>query len=151
MVARIRMGDSLIRQISPTGPQVRQTCLRAVVQLPCVTPEAHPPRTDPPANLGRQVWHFNYDASQIEANEVFWRYCCPVAVKTICVAGACRIGVHMVSVFLSEMVRPNASKPSMKTAIIRSSSRSDCDTMHASSCNIPQIEHRAHSNAPFQG
>ena len=31
------------------------TCLRAVEQFPLETPEAHPPRADPPADLGEQV------------------------------------------------------------------------------------------------
>ena len=46
--------------------------------------------------------------------EVVWRYCCPVALRTtIFVAGARGIGMHiMVSVLLSEMVRPNAPKTS---------------------------------------
>ena len=39
--------------------------LRAVVQLPRVTPGAHPPGTDSPVNLGRQVWCFSDGASQI--------------------------------------------------------------------------------------
>ena len=42
-----------------------------------------------------------------------------MALKTIFVAGARGIGMHMVSVLLSEMVRPNAPKTSTKTAIIR--------------------------------
>ena len=49
--------------------------------------------------------------------EVVWRCCCPVALKTICVAGARGIVVHVVSVLLSEMVRPNVSKTSTKTII----------------------------------
>ena len=56
--------------------------------------------------------------------------------------------MHMVSVLLSEMVRPNAPKTSTKTAIIRPSPRVDCDTMHASSAySIPQIARRTHSSA----
>ena len=79
--------------------------------------------------------------------EVVWRYCCPVALKTVFVAGARGIGMHMVSV-LSEMVTPNAPETSTKTAIIRPSPRVDRDTMHASSAySIPQIAHRTHSSA----
>ena len=56
--------------------------------------------------------------------------------------------MHMVSVLLSEMVRPNAPKTSTKTAIIRPSPRVDRDTMHASSAySIPQIARRTHSSA----
>ena len=80
--------------------------------------------------------------------EVVWRYCCPVAFKTIFVAGPRGIGMHMVSVLLSEMVRPNVPKTSTKTAIIRPSPRGDRDTMHASSAySIPQIARRTHSSA----
>ena len=35
--------------------QGQQTCLRAVVQLPRVALEAHPPRADLPVDLVRQV------------------------------------------------------------------------------------------------
>ena len=63
--------------------------------------------------------------------EVVWRYYCPEALKTICVAGARGIGLHMIYVLLSEMVRPNAPKTSTKIVIIRSNPRSDHDTMHA--------------------
>ena len=56
--------------------------------------------------------------------------------------------MHVVSVLLSEMVRPNVPKTSTKTAIIRPSLRGDRDTMHASSAyNIPQIARRTHSSA----
>ena len=56
--------------------------------------------------------------------------------------------MHMVSVLLSEMVRPNAPKTSTKTAIIRPSPRVDRDTMHASSAySIPQIARCTHSSA----
>ena len=80
--------------------------------------------------------------------EVVCRYCCPVALKTIFVAGARGIGMHMVPVLLSEMVRPNMPKTSTKTAIIRPSPRGDRDTMHASSAySIPQIARRTHSSA----
>ena len=48
-----------------SGLPVQQTCLLAVVQLPRVTPEVRPPRTDPPVNLGRQVWRFIDGASKI--------------------------------------------------------------------------------------
>ena len=47
------------------GLQVQPTCLRAAAQLPLVTPEAHPPRMDPPVDLGRQVWGFSNGASRI--------------------------------------------------------------------------------------
>ena len=78
--------------------------------------------------------------------EVVWRYCCPVALKTIYVAGAHGLDMHMVSMLLSEMVRPNVTKTSTKTAIIRPSPRGDRDTMHASSADsIPQIAQRTHS------
>ena len=79
--------------------------------------------------------------------EVAWQYCCPVELKTIYVAGASRIGMHAVSVLLSEMVRPNVPKSTTKTAIIRSSPRGDRDTMHASSAySILQIARRSHSS-----
>ena len=59
------------------------------------------------------------------------------------VAGARGIGMHMVSVLLSKMVRPNVPKTSMKNVIIRPSPRGDRDTMHASSAySIPQIARR---------
>ena len=45
-----------------------------------------------------------------EAKEVVWRYCCPVALKTVCVAGARGIGMRMVIVLLSEMARKNVPK-----------------------------------------
>ena len=80
--------------------------------------------------------------------EVVWRYCCPVALKTIFVAGARGIGMHMVSILLSDMVRPNVSKTSTKTAIIHPSPRGNRDTMHASSAySILQIARRTHSSA----
>ena len=66
-----------------------------------------------------------------------------MALKTIFVVGARGIGMHMVSVLLSEMVKPNVPKTSTKTAIIRPSPRGDRDTMQASSAySIPQIAHR---------
>ena len=56
--------------------------------------------------------------------------------------------MHMVSVLLSEMIKPNVPKTSTKTAIIRPSPRGDRDTMHASSAyNIPQIARRTDSSA----
>ena len=64
--------------------------------------------------------------------EVAWWYCCPVELKTIYVAGASRIGMHTVSVLLSEMVKPTVRKSTTKTAIMRFSPRGDRDTMHAS-------------------
>ena len=63
-----------------------------------------------------------------------------MALKTIFVAGARGIGLHMVSVLLSEMVRPNAPKTSTKIAIIRPSPRVDRDTMHASSAYSVQFD-----------
>ena len=117
-MSRIRIRESLLPRNSPSGPSgVQQTYLRAVAQLPHLAPEAHPPRADLPINLGRKVWGFSDGASQIEAKEVVWRYCCPVALETICVAGESGIGVHMVSVLLSKMVRPNAPKISTKTVL----------------------------------
>ena len=68
-----------------------------------------------------------------------------MALKTIFVAGARGIGMHMVSVLLSDMARPNVPKTSTKTVIIRPSPRSDHYTMHASSAySIPQIARRTH-------
>ena len=95
-----------------------RTCLREVVQLPRVAPEAHPPRADPPVDLVRQVRGFSDGTSQIGGREVVWRYCCPVVLKSICVAGARGLGMYMVAVMVSEMARPNALKTSTKTAII---------------------------------
>ena len=112
--------------VTQLGLEVQQTCLRAVVQLPRVTAGAHPP-----VDLVRQSCGVSDAASQLEVKEVVWRFCCPVALKTICVAGARRIGVHMVSVLLPEMVRPNASKTLTKIAIIGSSRCGDRDAMHA--------------------
>ena len=48
-----------------TSLKAQQTCLRAVVQIPCVTSEAHPPRTDPLVNLGQQVLRFRDGAPQV--------------------------------------------------------------------------------------
>ena len=74
-------------------------------------------------------------------------YCCPVALKTICIAGTHEIDMHMVSVLLSEVVRSNARKSSTKTAIIRSNPRDDRDTMHASSVySTRQVARHAHSS-----
>ena len=71
-----------------------------------------------------------------------------MALKTVFVAGARGIGMHVVSVLLSEMVRPNVPKTLTKTAIIRPSPRGDRDTMHASSAySTPQIARRTHSSA----
>ena len=71
-----------------------------------------------------------------------------MALKTIFVAGVRGIGMHMVSVLLSEMVKPNVSKTLTKTAIIRPNPRGDRDTVHASSAySIPQIARRTHSSA----
>ena len=85
-----------------SGLRVQQACLRAVVQLPRVPPESHPPRTDPPVNLVRQVVRFSYGVSQIGER------CClavllPRGVEdylTICVADARGINMCMVSVLL---------------------------------------------------
>ena len=44
-------------------------CLPAVVQLPRVTPEVHPPRPDPTVDLVRQVWGFGDGASQIDEGD----------------------------------------------------------------------------------
>ena len=83
-----------------------------------------------------------------KVKDVVWRYCCPVALETTFVAGARGIGMHMVSVLLPEMVKPNVPKASTKTATIRPSPRGDRDTMHASSAySIPQIARRTHSSA----
>ena len=63
-----------------------------------------------------------------------------MALKTIFAAGARGIGMRMVPVLLSEMVKPNVPKTSTKTAIIRPSPHGDRDMVHASSAyNIPQI------------
>ena len=149
-MSRIRLAESLLPRISPPGPvllQVQHSCLRAVVQLPRVTPEAHPPRTDPPTNLGRQVWGFSNGAFKIGEIGCL-AVPLPRGVKTACVAGARGIGMQIVSVLLSEMVRPNAPKSSTNTATIRSNPRSDRDTMHASSAySILHIARRAHSSA----
>ena len=83
-----------------------------------VPPEAHPPRTDPPVNIGGQIWDFNDGAPQISDGGCL-AVCGPVALKTTCVAGARGIDMHdVVSVLLSEMIRPNnAPKTSTKPAI----------------------------------
>ena len=71
-----------------------------------------------------------------------------MALKTIYVVGVRGIDMHMVSVLLSEMVKPNVLKTSTKTAIIHPSPRGDRDIMHASSAHsIPQIARRIHSSA----
>ena len=83
---------------------VQHTCLRVFVQSPRLTPEAHPPRTNSPVNLVRQlVWGFG-DGTLKSVKDVVRPYCCLSAWKTICVAGARRIGLYMVSILLSEMV-----------------------------------------------
>ena len=97
--------------------QGQQTCLRTVVQLPCVALETHLPRADPSVDLVSQVWGFSHSASQIGEGGCL-AHSCPVAFKTILVAGARGTGMHMVSVLLSEVVRPNVPKTSTKTAII---------------------------------
>ena len=51
-----------------------------------------------------------------------------MVLESIWVAGARGIGMHMVSVLLSEMVRPNTPKTSTKTAIIRFNPRGDINT-----------------------
>ena len=101
------------------------------MQLPRVTPKAHPPRTGHTVNLVEQVQGFNDDVSK-KMREVVWRFCLPVVLKAICVAGACEIGIYMVYVLPSERVRPNVSKTSAKAAIIRSNPRGDRDTIQAS-------------------
>ena len=71
-----------------------------------------------------------------------------MVLKAICVADARGIGLHMVSVFLSEMARPNAWKTSAKTATIRSDPRGDRDTMHVSSVySTSHIAHHIQSSA----
>ena len=112
-------------------------------------------RLDPihPARIRRSISSDRFGVSVTvppkKVKEVVWRhYCCPVALKTIFVAGARGIGTHTVSALLSEMVRPNVPKTSTKTAIIRPSPRGDRDTMHASSAySITQIARRTHSSA----
>ena len=71
-----------------------------------------------------------------------------MALKTIFVADAQGIGMHMVSILLFEMIPPNVPKTSTKTNIIRPSPRGNHDTMHASSAySIHQIVRRTHSIA----
>ena len=54
--------------------------------------------------------------------------------------------MHMVSILLSKMDRPNVPMTSTKTALIHSNLCGDHDTMHASSAySTPQIARRAHS------
>ena len=74
-VVTLKMGlcrASVSREVSTTYPgfhhpslEAQQTCLRAVVQVPRVTSEAHPPRTDPLVNLGQQVLRFSDGAPQV--------------------------------------------------------------------------------------
>ena len=102
--------------------RVQHACLRVVIQLPLVAPEAHPPHTDPTINLGRQVWGLIEGTPHVNRKEkVVSRYCCSVASKATgsCVAGARGIGTRMVSALLSKMVRPNAPNTSRKTIIMR--------------------------------
>ena len=63
------------------GLRVQHNCLRAVVQLPRVIPEANPPRTYPLINLGRQVWCFSDGASQIDEGSCLTVVLLPRSVK----------------------------------------------------------------------
>ena len=113
--------------------EVRQTCLRAVVQLPRVAPEAYSSRTAPPVDLVRQVWGLSDGASQIgEGGYLAMLLPRDVEAYLYCWCTSNR-HVHVVSVLLSEMVRPNAPKTLTETTIIRFNPRGDCGTMHASS------------------
>ena len=105
------------------GLQGKQTCIRAVVQLPRVTLEAHPPRTDPPVIPDRQVWGSRDVASRIGEG------CCLAALVPRGVEDyrRRRRSRNRHSYFLSEMVRPNVSKTLIKTAIIRPNPRGDGD------------------------
>ena len=71
-----------------------------------------------------------------------------MALKVIFVVGARGIGMHMVSVLISEMVRPDAPKTSTKTTIIRSNPRGNRGTMHAPSAyNVSPKARHAHCSA----
>ena len=131
--------------------EAQQTCLRAVVQVPRVTSEAHPPLTDPRVNLGQQVFCGSVTVPLKYAKENVSRYCYPVALKLIfCVAGGVVHGivVHMISVLLTEMVRPNSPKTSTKTTIYHFNPHSDRDAVQASPVYsiLPQIARRAYSS-----
>ena len=118
--------------------QRQQACLREVVQFPLVALETQPPRADPPVDLVRQVRPFSHCTSQVGEGgclAVLLSRGVEDYLRCRCARG---IGMHMVSVVLSEMVRPNAPKTSTKTAIIRPSPRVDRDTMHASSAYKPR-------------
>ena len=158
-VVTLKMGlsrASVSREVSTTylgfhHPSLgaQQTCLRAVVQIPRVTSEAHPPRTDPLVNLGQQVLRFIDCAPQVRERKCLTVYCYPVALKLIsCVTGVRGIVVHMISILLTEMVRPNSPKTSTKTTIYHFNPHSDRDAVQASSAYsiLPQIARRAHSS-----
>ena len=126
---------------------MKQIFLWAVVQLPRVTPEASPPRTDPPV-ISFDRFGALVTATPKKVKKIVVRYYCPVALKPICGSGARGISMRMVSVLLSEMVRPNAPKTSTKTTTVRPNPRGNRDTIRASSAyGTPQIVRRTHSSA----
>ena len=141
-MSRIRIKESLYH-LGPHHPglQAQETCLRAVVQLLRVVELIHPARIRRSVSSDR--FGFSATVPPKYVKKFVWRYCCPMALKAVFVAGARGIGMHMIYALLSEMVRPNGPKTSTKTATIRPSPRGDRDTMHASSAyNIPKIARR---------
>ena len=123
------IGEPLLPRISlsrSTG--TADTCFMAVVQLPRVTTEDHPPRLDLPVGLIRPVWDFSDDGSQIGEGG-FLVVPCPVAFKTICVTGARGLGLHMVSLRWSDQMRrrlrqrPPSSVPTRATTATRCTRR----------------------------
>ena len=110
-------------------------------------PEAHPPRTDPPVDLVRQVWGFRDGASQIVERGCL-SILLPCGVEVYLRSWCREIGMHgspSCSLGWSGQMRPRLAT---KTAIIRSNPRGDRDTMLASSAyNTPQIARHTHSSA----
>ena len=50
-MSRIRIREPLLPYFHHSGLQRQQICLRAVIEIPLVALEAHPPRADPPIDL----------------------------------------------------------------------------------------------------
>ena len=120
--SRTRTGEPLLPRFPHPDLKVQQTCLRVVVPFTLAPPEDHPPRTGRLVNLGRHGLEFHDGAPQIGEGEHL-EILFPVALKIICVPGARGIDTPMVSVLLSEMVRPDALKTSMKTTHLPQSAR----------------------------
>ena len=94
--SRIRTGEPILPHISPSGPSGVAGLPSAVVQLLLGTPEAHPPHTMRPSFSADRFGGLATTAPK-KVKENDWEYRCPVAFKTVCVASACGIDMHIVS------------------------------------------------------